>query len=441
MINSLKINVKRDRLILSLIGVWCLVWALPLLKLYLKPSFTWCMYLVLVVGCINIVQKNQRSYRFGIIATICLALFLLMKVKVLFLSGLLFTMLFLLELGVGRLNQVPIYGIFLLTPLSQYVFNTFSFPIRLSLTKWTADVLRFIDPTVKAFGNVIEYHKLDFTVDEVCMGLNFFHIGFLTTLVVIAFLERKRKKFMPWWQIGIWLLLTSILVVAANFARILLIVLFQALPGGFEHEFIGLCCFAFYVLLPVLFAIKWKVNLVTPSRILKKNLPLNLVLPLVLLVFFTIVGIKPSSFLRQPAKATFSEQEIEGYQSKLFADNIVQFYNDTTLVYVKPGVPFYAAEHSARVCWRGSGYRIVYEKPERIDGHPVVLTELEAPNGDRLKSAWWFTNGEMQTTSQWVWRKAMINGSPPFQLINVVATSDELLEQEVRKWSHLLAKH
>ena len=430
---TLKGLLNGNYLLPILIGVISILAAYPILSRYLIPSITWVFHCFLVVLSIQVVHIGRYSQRYGWLALILLVVFTFLKIKVLYQMGLCLSLLGLIEMHRGRINYPPIFGIFLLTPFSQYFFNIFSFPIRLKLTKFAAQSLALIKSNVEASGNVIQYDGIDFTVSEVCMGLNFFQTGLIISLFLIAYFEKARKQYMSLWQVGGWLAVTLLLVIFTNFLRIITIVLFKALPGTFEHELIGLACFVVYVGLPIFAGLKW---LGSYKYEFKNSIQKNsvAVLPILTMLFFSYSGFFPDQFFPKPKELSQELLHREGYEQKQFRDKIIQFSNDSALIYVKPGVPFYAAEHSSSVCWRGSGYETSKEMEGKVNGQPVIFAELETPEDGKLYSCWWFNNGIRQTTSQIVWRKAMIQGEPAFQLINVICADRKTLEKEALKW-------
>lgn len=422
-------------------GIIAILAAFPILNIYIIPSFTWGFYYLLIGSSINLVHQGKTSYRFALFSVCLLIGFVFLKVKVLYLTGLLFFLLFLVEQRRGIINIVPAFGVFLLTPLSQYFVSTFSFPLRLEMTTIAAKWLTLIQKDTIAVGNIIKFDNVDFTVDEVCMGLNFFQIGLILCLVLIAIFERQRKLAMTSWQVSLWLCIALTLILVANFLRIITIVLFRAFPNTLEHEVIGLTCFVGYVIVPLFVCLKWFAIYSIPfsnqpdSSKKMTQFPLSVISLIPFLTFFIFSALFSAQLLTRPKTRipdlTPASQHYQVHQMK---DGIMQYSNDSILVYVKPGVPFYAAEHSIRVCWKGSGYTILNEIPTSIHNQPVIFSELSTPENTKLYSYSWFSNGQLQTISQWKWRKAVLNGGAPFHLVNVVGTSKEELQKEVLKW-------
>jgi hypothetical protein len=75
------------------------------------------------------------------------------------------------------------------------------------------------------------------------------------------------------------------------------------------------------------------------------------------------------------------------------------------------------------ICWQGSGYNFTSIRKQTITGREVysgILTK----GADKIYSAWWFDNGSLKTVSQLEWRWTAAQGSKPFYLVNVNASSE-----------------
>jgi exosortase N len=96
------------------------------------------------------------------------------------------------------------------------------------------------------------------------------------------------------------------------------------------------------------------------------------------------------------------------------------------LIYVKPAVSFYSADHSPIICWKGSGYKIVQEQIIEINNQRVYFSEL-LQNNDHLYTTWWYDCGAEKTISQFKWRtRSLIKGNK-YLLVNVIANDKTTL--------------
>ncbi|QEH42413.1 hypothetical protein FW415_16660 [Chitinophaga sp. XS-30] len=63
----------------------------------------------------------------------------------------------------------------------------------------------------------------------------------------------------------------------------------------------------------------------------------------------------------------------------------------------------------------------------------TVYTALLQKGTDRLFTAWWYDNGDVQTISQLEWRWLAFRNSGRFSLVNVSAADAVSLQQEVSR--------
>ena len=97
------------------------------------------------------------------------------------------------------------------------------------------------------------------------------------------------------------------------------------------------------------------------------------------------------------------------------------------LVYLKPPVPFYGADHYPEICWRAGGYAIRAPEKVTIAGMEMMMARLETEE-EQLYTAWWYSNGEVHTVSTFDWRWRQLKGEPAFFLTNVTAGNRTELE-------------
>jgi hypothetical protein len=125
--------------------------------------------------------------------------------------------------------------------------------------------------------------------------------------------------------------------------------------------------------------------------------------------------------------------EVAGYHSCLTDDGVLALENDHALVYLKPPVPFYGADHYPEICWRAGGFKVRAPEKAVIDGVEMMVARLENEEL-RLYTAWWYDNGPVQTTSTFRWRWDQLRGEPGFFLVNVTVAEEEELECAVMEW-------
>ena len=403
----------------------------------LKDYFHWSPSQVFYVGLmcltIHVDSERQANNFYTWLSYLAVVLFLGTFSKVFFTIGVLYLVLTLFTYRKGRLSFIPLFSIILITPFSQYALDIISFPMRLQLTQGAAEVLQWIWPDVSAKGNIISTPDHAFAVDEACMGLNLLQSGFLMSLIMLSKMEQRKGQLLSFGVIILFLSLVSVLIIGSNFFRIITIVLFSALPESMVHDLIGLLCLLTYVLVPVYLIVHFGHHHFKYQRHLSAKTHSTNLLVLPLIIFFIGSGFFAEKLQRKPS-TNIDFLPPAGYAAESIDDGILQLMDDSSLVYIKPGVPAYAADHTPKVCWKGNGYRFTGEEILHIQDEEVIIAELLTPENQKLFTAWWYHNGKNNTVSQWKWRLEIIKGAPPYQLINITCTSKLMLYQKIEDW-------
>jgi len=406
------------------------------LDFYLRFDFNFTLSVLIVPFVLYVKHKNSLSVRFGIVSLLFLSFYPVLKVQSLYFFGFSFFLLFVIESNLGKLNNLPIFLLFLLSPVAIFAIEVFGFPIRLWLTDASAQIISFVNNDVSAKGNLILFSGDKFTVDPECMGLKMVITGFLITLVIIAWFERKSKKELTLFKIIIILFLASILVIISNLFRIIGIIFAKAPPETTLHELIGITSLIIYVILPVYFISKLFYNRFSapinrnPEKKIRRSTTLSLSILLIGLLAF--LNFNRENYRTTTGVANQNLTRIEGFTCNTLENGIVQLTNDSALVYVKAIPNFYSADHTPMVCWKGSGYQIQNQQKIEIIGKEIYFAELTLENSKPLFTAWWYSNGNHITINQLDWRWRLIKGEDDFSLVNVTCETQTALLKEIR---------
>ena len=285
----------------------------------------------------------------------------------------------------------------------------------------------------------------EFSVDDACMGLSMVTIGLLLGVFLLAYFQYKTQKIISLLQVFLSLLVIFILVISANLFRIIFLVQFQVLPDNILHEIIGVLCFAAYVLLPALLVIKFIIKKSTVKNItrlgLKAKSRADEIYYFLLLVLLAIVIIRVNNSKNQSSMLAATGISLPGYSSELINNEIIKAENGNALIYVKHIKGFYSTEHSPMICWRGSGYEMASVQEMKI-GKRNVYSGILKEGKNKLYTAWWFDNGDYQTTDQLDWRWKVLRGAQEFSIVNVTTTSTaELVKSVERVMADNLVRH
>ncbi len=315
------------------------------------------------------------------------------------------------------------------TPALQYLFQVFSFAIRLHLTQVAGNVLEVFYPTIEVAGNCLVLNGINFTIAPECLGLNMLSSTLVVAVFSLAFWSKRSKA-----QGGVFVIIAFAtvafaLVAAGNVVRIILTVMLSAMPDTALHEFIGLVVFLIYICLPLLllgaFARRF-FNTITNTHSKAIRLPLIVASLFVLLIAGAyFVDRNQVQEAQEPL-----DLGIDGMQQSCSTDGVVKMSNDKVLIYIKPPAFFLGSDHHPFICWRASGYHIKNENIITIGGHDVYTFQIEKDGEEPMYSCWWYSNGQKHTCSQMQWRLAAIKGEGAYSVVNVSSLNkDECLRQ------------
>jgi exosortase N len=346
-------------------------------------------------------------------------------------------LLFALEQILGKLNPSAIYLAIFSSPIMSYFFTVFGFPIRLKLSKISADLLSFLGMDVSNEGNNILINGQYLEVEPACMGLKMMIVGVVICLAMITFTEQKQKKYFSFIQIGFIILVTIALLIASNLGRLILLIFFQIGQDGLSHQALGILSLIFYGLLPMYFLIPFlnkymaspKKELVEKAKIPK---PIPIIIMLAILSLMVMHKANLKNFIAYKQEVTTSKVELQGFKSELVGFGATKLLSDDALIYIKPCKNFWGLEHTPMICWKGSGYKLSKEKIIEVADQEIYTAELSQEE-NLLYTAWWYSNKETKTISQFHWRSEMAKGAPAFKLVNVSAETKGQLEVEVGK--------
>ena len=323
------------------------------------------------------------------------------------------------------------------SPFFNYIIKVMSFPIRLQLTKASVIILNLVNPSLKAHGNIIQDGEKSFSVDPECMGLNLIVFSIGLGLVILVHFEQKKGALLTFWKTSLFISLMLFLSVFGNLMRIVTITLFESQPETLSHEIIGITCLLLYTVLPFFLLAKWHIK--NKPNVKQDKLNQKALSKTSLIIFGVICSLNLSMFFFGPKgrhekiDQLYETININGFKKSVVSTNIIKLQNDSVLVYIKPPVGFFGADHNPKICWSGSGYAIKNQKESNINGFIIQTAELVHQNGDSLYTAWWFDNGIDKTGLQLEWRKKSLNGANPFRLINLTTESLNQTEHEVEK--------
>ena len=369
-------------------------------------------------------QNNTKSLRYGIAALVLLILYPFLKLSTIYFFAFICTIFFVYEYLYGKLSSIPLFLVIIVSPVAIFVSELVGFEIRLWLTKIAASILQKFDNSYSYSGNIILIGKNEFHVDAECMGLKMVLLSMFIVLIFITYQQQKKRKQYNMVFISLSLLTAYILVIVSNLVRIILISLFKSPPETFSHEFIGLICYLIYVVMPLWFIIKIlpaKNKMYSSETESKTNYLVFSSFVIILLFLFTLFRFTNIGSMENIKQENISLDYFDdGFTCSTEEQGVLKLVNKDYLIYIKPATSFYSADHSAIICWKGSGYKVIKEQIIETKNKKVYYSELKKDN-EILYSTWWYDSGNDKTISQYKWRYNTLVKGNDYHLVNVVS--------------------
>lgn len=403
----------------------------PVLADYFNIGFSLNnIWLLLLPFIVKIKYPGEFSYRYIYIVSAAISIYFYHPTPFLIYVACLASIYGFIEMNLGKLNNLAPLVLILIAPITKYFFDVFGFPIRLMLTHFASKTLSLLGYITKNEGSQIWINEDVFTVDTACMGMKLVITSLLICLLIISQFEKTRQRSISNLQLLGLISLTIVLIVASNFSRILLLIIFRSEPETFSHEFIGLICLICFTIVPLYFvtkkrSFKWNSNppkkeLIT-SQLKKSNI-------LLIALIASSLLYRPD-FKDIPFNKVFAELPIPNCETEILPNNIIKHTGQNTLIYIKPCKAIFRANHNPYICWEGSGFSMKNPKQFIFEGQEIYIADLIS-NNKKLKTAWWFQSSETLTNSQLLWRWKSISNNESFALINVSCENEtELLNQ------------
>jgi exosortase N len=356
------------------------------------------------------------------------------QVKIFYFFALAFYLLMLIELFVGKCDQIILFLILFMSPFFHQVIAIMGFPIRLGLSSLAGNILLTAGVNVKVEGNLMMLNGSAFSVDEACMGLNMLSTSLLMAVFAIAYQYRVQKNRLSFLKLFLFFAVVFFLNLFCNLLRIIILVALAIGPENPMHEIVGLLCFFCYIMVPILFLssrlIRKSGTTATPLNHRNKLNPFLQSFLLISAIILLSLGVYLNNKKGMSLPSSGTLFAVPGYESVPLNDGITKLFNKETLVYIKPIPEFFSGEHTPLICWRGGGYSFKGIRKSIVNGQEVYIGKLARP-GEVLFTAWWYSNGKTVTINQMDWRFRMMKGEEPFSLVNVTVSDEASLNRSI----------
>ena len=403
------------------------------LQLSLSVDNIWLLMLPFTV---YIRKAGKKSSFYFFPALLCLLCHYFIPSPFFILMAVCFAIFWIVEQHLGKLNQLAPVVIILIAPLTEYFFEIFGFPIRLKLTELAGVLLQKSGMGVEWQGNQILLEGKEFSVDPACIGLNMVITSFLISVLILSSMEQYKKKELSLKTSILYLFVATFLILFTNLIRIILLVVLRSHPESFSHQLIGIICLCSLTIVPLLLLAYYLVNK-SKTDLVKEKSKIHFTAKSVALYAVLLIGLLASRGLSKdyvdiPEDEVANAVQLNGLKKEVLENNIVKFYNEAAIVYIKPSKGIFRSNHNPRVCWKGSGYEFKKEKIEAINDFEIYTAELHLED-KILYTAWWYDNGLSKTNSQMEWRWKVVQGEPDFRMINVTSDNKKELRENVEK--------
>ncbi|WP_109830329.1 exosortase N [Reichenbachiella versicolor] len=423
---SLNINTLKDY------KLWLLAAAIPLIIFgimyphYLRDhTFFWICLVTLPLSAQPAYNKvNLNLYWIGLIIG---AVSLLLPTTIGIYMIMCTLLILLLRSAMGNIQLTLIIHAFIASPFFSYFNSLVSFPLRLKLSQIVTFILENVGLEARIEGNMVYMEGTSFLVDEACAGLKMLGYGLLFGTIIIAQLSRHKKVTLPR-LLGFYTVLLG-LIVSGNIVRITLLILFKIMPEHWLHEVLGISIYAIQILIPFYFVVNWSLK----KQEAVKESAVDFVRVFPTPKYFTLLSVFLVVILLQQTKRNHLPHEpihIQGFVSKQVHGDVTKLTNDNALIYIKPPVAPYRADHNPMICWQGSGYS--FKKIDKWNMNQTIINHAELIKGkDKIYTAWWFQSHQSMTGDQIEWRKQAIMNNEPFYLVNITCDSREELKRQI----------
>ncbi|MRX40894.1 exosortase N [Flavobacterium sp. LC2016-23] len=283
------------------------------------------------------------------------------------------------------LTQKFSYIAFICILLFSSLFNTFfdylTVEIKQTLCYGVYLTLKNFLPITKIEGVNFYINNAKITIDTACMGLSMFKSGLLAGAFLLTLEERKQQKLFSVKQIFLFCCLIIGLNVISNYFRIVTLILLECTQENTLHHSIGLLCFMFYQIIPMLFFIRFFKP--KNQEAIKTNSACFIFLPIISAI---IIVLSTSLEIKKELKHDLLEKLNPTYNIKKgvwISKEVFKIATPEKLIYIK------TPSHNPLICWTGTGYKIIESKIISSNNEKIWQVRMEKNNIEYF-SYWWY---------------------------------------------------
>lgn len=350
----------------------------------------------------------------------------------------------LIEIKFGRLNEMAFYALIFYLPVTRSFFMLFGFYIRLEITKWAAAFISLFDQSVGFASTIVTHNGAQFSVDAGCMGLRLVITGFLLTLLILNQRSFQLGISVRKGIVSLFLSLSFVLIIIANFFRIVLLILIQSPEGTISHEAVGIATMIVFHTIPIIYVSKWILDKpwakALPDHITYQKEQF-LLYPSIALIAITTLLSTYMNTENTRFDTPSSIPQFAGFESTKAQDGVMSYSNGKAKFTIKPLHPLSFSNHHPMICWRGDGFEISNESFGNISEFACMKATLKSETLQPLNTVWWYTNGNgFATTSEVEWRLRSIFKKEKFYILNFTSSDNNELVFMINSVTNTLNK-
>ncbi|MBF4494331.1 exosortase N [Flavobacterium sp. MR2016-29] len=289
----------------------------------------------------------------------------------------------------GKFSFIAFLSIILFSSLFNTFFNYLTTEIKQALCHTVFLTLTNFISIDKIEGVNFYINNAKITVDTACMGLSMFKTGLLSGAFLLTLEERKQQAYFSIQQIVLFCIMVIALNIVSNFFRIITLILFDCTEENLLHHSIGMLCFLFYQIAPMLFLIRFFKPKKTKIICTKRFDTLIAALIAVGIILVTSLKIKTDQNydLLENLNTKYNIQKGSWVNEEVF-----KISTPEKLIYIKTPI------HKPLICWTGDGYTITESKEIKRDNEKIWQVKMEKDNIQYF-SYWWYECDNKKYTS------------------------------------------
>lgn len=288
-----------------------------------------------------------------------------------------------------KFSFIAFICLFLFSSIFDQLFNYLTVEIKQGLCYSVFVTLKNFIPISKIEGVNFYINNSKISIDTACIGLSMFKTGLLSGAFLLTLEERKQQKHFSVLQILLFCCLLVLLNILSNYFRIITLILFNCTSENALHYSIGIICFVFYQIIPMLFLIRFFIPKNKNTNITDFCPRLIPVIIITSILFITSFEIKKEQNynLLENLNPKYNTQKGSWVNNEVY-----KIASSKKLIYIKTPI------HKPLICWTGNGYKIIESKKITRNNEQIWFVKMEK-NNIEYYSQWWYECGNKKYTS------------------------------------------